>query len=1095
MGRDAVWKSIFDDRVLSRPPSSGSPGNVPAGGDLRLDIGWDRFEQLLVFVAQGVLGLGKIRFRRYGVAGQAQHGIDLAGRHPDGTYTVVQCKQYETFTPADLYAAVRKFTEGKRPFDAKHLIVATSAVTRTTQIEDELSDLQDEHTDIEIELWGAEQINDVLRERADIVSRFWTRETAEVFCTGAPLPGVAAPPPNWVRMADQILLTPLGVDGLDEQLAEADQLSPVDPTVAASIYQRLADRVSADGFTGHAHVLRRKQLEALADASMADAAAALAADLAATALHQGDMHQAGYLRHRLDKLARDAAAVDTATARHVLLINAAVTAAEHPLGGTSELLRVLRDSPANVEPPDYQPLLVLMLAELSMADAVINPPDQRLTDAGAAVPADPIAARLAELDDLITSAVTQLAQTPRTAPNKNASLRLRLARASYNLNERMDLLKQARQLRLPRHHTALVLAAQARREALDGSAAEATEYWRQAVGHAIHEGLTDEAAGWLYAIRAVNARYGPWTDRLDEEHLLAQALPKTGSGQLIGRVRDPATDARRAALAHRSNPAITAARRWLADCIVTGAWSNETSAVELLGDLYAQHTEPVRAVSCYQWAGDTKKAVRLADIVGDRLLPKRPATSGPWWQQVTSLATLATQQDLVDDETAAELLHVLLDLVARGRSGELVDSPTYALTLEATKTACALAGRGSSDDARALLDLFAVDIPRAENEFRHHDEQHVQACLAITVRHPELTWLALERIIDLAEVGTDEALKALPTPRFVELLHDPAPQAGSAPAPEAALTASQRQRLQKRLQAIAAAGGRYEAGIAVAKLGMDDPATTQRAINARDRLLSHTEPDGSIFTFGGQTVPDSYLVSFLDPADQQACLTKLLAVAADRRETAQSRQDALTAAANLTLDQDDDVKLHVHTRSRAFVTGTEDGSALDAETTKPHPLSTLRINFGSPSLRAAGLRLAACSAVHHDDRMWVRDQAAVMLGAEDETLVRQAAVTLSQLGPEIIAGLDASLLVGHSLPIVRELAAFIAAEDPVRYAGALERLAADPDRRVRIQLAQKLHHAENDPRQPAHAVIAQILHTLSTDVRHSVRRAALGFGT
>jgi hypothetical protein len=117
----------------------------------------------------------------------------------------------------------------------------------------------------------------------------------------------------------------------------------------------------------------------------------------------------------------------------------------------------------------------------------------------------------------------------------------------------------ARQLRLPRPHAALVLAAQARRDALDGSAEEALENWRSAVAHAIHEGRTDDASGWPYAIRAVNGRYGPWTSRFDEEHLLAQSLPKTGSGRLIRRVRDPETDARRAALA--GSP-IEAIRAW-----------------------------------------------------------------------------------------------------------------------------------------------------------------------------------------------------------------------------------------------------------------------------------------------------------------------------------------------------------------------------------------------------------------------------------------------------------------------------------------------------------------------------------------------------
>jgi predicted helicase len=83
-----------------------------------------------VFVAQGVLGFSQVRFRRYGVSGQSQHGIDLAGRCSDGTYTVVQCKEYDIFTVADLRAAVKKFTNGERPFGSQHLIVAVSTVAR-----------------------------------------------------------------------------------------------------------------------------------------------------------------------------------------------------------------------------------------------------------------------------------------------------------------------------------------------------------------------------------------------------------------------------------------------------------------------------------------------------------------------------------------------------------------------------------------------------------------------------------------------------------------------------------------------------------------------------------------------------------------------------------------------------------------------------------------------------------------------------------------------------------------------------------------------------------------------------------------------------
>jgi hypothetical protein len=1136
-----AWQSIFADDVLSRPPAAGSAGNVPSGENLRLDIGWERFEQLLVFVAQGILGLNQVKFRRYGVGGQKQHGIDLAGRDPNGRYTVVQCKEYSTFTPSHLRAAVETFASGKRPFGATHLIIAVSTEARTTQLEDQLALLQNEHKDLNIELWGAEQINDELRNRADIVSRFWTRETAETFCTGAPLPGVAAPPPNWVRVADQVLLSPLGVDGLDEQLAEADRLRSSEPAVAADLYRQLADRLSADGFLGHAHVMWRKQLDALADADELDAAAGLTARLAATALHEGDADQAQMLRHRLDILLRqqgkkhqeapggDAAAggksvspgseaVSEATRRHVDLVAAATQAAGHPLGDLNALATALRGQPAGLTPPDYLPLMVLQLAELTVADTTVTPSGAPIVPAeegATGASSGSVTARLVELDDLITLALTQLAQAPPAPRDTEAVLRLRLLRSFYDADERKSLLASARQLRLPRPHAALVLAGQARRDALAGSADFALEHWRQAVSHAIHIGHTDDARGWLYAIRAVNSRFGPWTSHLDEEHLLAQALPRTSSGRLIRRVRDPETDAHRTALDNRPIEALRAARRWLADSIVLGDWVDEHAATELLGDLYAKNAEPERAAACYQWAGETKKLTELTKSVGDRLLPPTRLGFGPWWQQTTSLAGIAAQHDLIDDDTAGKLLPALVDLVTRGRAGEIIEGPTQSLTLQATRTAGILAGRGTSTAAQALLDLFAGDVGREENQYQHHDEQHVQACIGIAQHHPDLTWPAVTRLFDLAEVGADTALKRLDSDFVLNLLREALPDSGtpsdtSNTRPASHLTGQQQRQLRERWRTMAAAG-RYEAGVAVASLGGTDDAVTERGIQARDRLLNRPEPDGHSMSFGSRMVPDSYLVTFLDPVEQQACLDKMLTVAEDGREAAPNRQDALTAAGNLVLNLSDDIKARVHMRSRPFVEGERDGSHLEDETTNPHPLSTMKIDFGSASLRAAGIRLAQFSAVTDDERMWTRDRAIAMLGSDDENRVRQAAGTLFGLSADALGELDAALLAGHPLPIVRQLAALVSIASPVRYENVLQALAADSDSSVRKLLARKLHEArtqaqatrpapdtatspDNHEQRPgtASAAITRALNALTEDVRHSVRRAATG---
>ncbi len=119
------WQPVAADPELRLPPSGGRPGMVPPGEDLDLAIGWERFEKLILAVASRALAIRGIKFRRYGVQGQSQHGIDLAGRDADGHFVVIQCKDYREFTAKNLRSAVEAFTGGNRPFDARHLIVAS----------------------------------------------------------------------------------------------------------------------------------------------------------------------------------------------------------------------------------------------------------------------------------------------------------------------------------------------------------------------------------------------------------------------------------------------------------------------------------------------------------------------------------------------------------------------------------------------------------------------------------------------------------------------------------------------------------------------------------------------------------------------------------------------------------------------------------------------------------------------------------------------------------------------------------------------------------------------------------------------------------
>ncbi len=120
-----AWTPCDADEDLRAPVSPGSPGRVPHGEDLDLHLGWDRFEKLVLALSRRMLGLRGMKFRRYGVQGQKQHGIDLAGRDTDGSYTVVQCKEY----------ASRACPASRRPADAPWTVGSAASRSPTAHPE------------------------------------------------------------------------------------------------------------------------------------------------------------------------------------------------------------------------------------------------------------------------------------------------------------------------------------------------------------------------------------------------------------------------------------------------------------------------------------------------------------------------------------------------------------------------------------------------------------------------------------------------------------------------------------------------------------------------------------------------------------------------------------------------------------------------------------------------------------------------------------------------------------------------------------------------------------------------------------------------
>jgi hypothetical protein len=521
--------------------------------------------------------------------------------------------------------------------------------------------------------------------------------------------------------------------------------------------------------------------------------------------------------------------------------------------------------------------------------------------------------------------------------------------------------------------------------------------------------------------------------------------------------------------------------------VVIGSWANEQDALSFLGDLYQDNSEPLLAASYFQSAGQDKKLRDLAEKVDDLRLPIGSLKGAPWWTLNARAAVISAQADLLDDLIASALLTDLTDLAVRGRAGELTDAPNHSLTLQATRSACALAHRGTPEQARAVLEMLGPDVSREPNHYRHTDEAHSTACADIAVAHPSLTMTAMTRLLDLAAYDVQSALKLIASGRMLAILKTSSgcERVGRQTA-RGAVTEGERKSLRDRAVQLADQP-RYLADVVRFCLQPDHPAVKARAELARDRIINRPPPQQGQAAWGTVLAIDSYLATGLGRVDQVACLNKLIDIARDHGEVSEIRQQALTGAADLVAIQSADSKKVAFDASMPFVVGQKDGSHLDELTGTPHPLSWLKISMGTASLRGAGLRLSVAAAVTDEQQEWVRDQAIHMLGVDDASDVHGAAAALAQLPPEITQDVDVNLLAAHPYYGVRQAAAVLSVRQSARHNDTAKRLATDRDVRVRRVLAGEAARAAAD----SSGTLTTILETLAQDARHSVRMAAV----
>lgn len=138
--------------------------------------------------------------KSYGLSGQAQDGIDVYGRlripptdaHAtggDGTlpvrpYVTLQSKRVKVVSPSDIDAAVTKFLEGRWAAKSSRFYYATTYDLRDRWLEEAIAKATERLAaeNVEFVPWGAEEVNELLRDQARLVERFFGRQWVEPFC-------------------------------------------------------------------------------------------------------------------------------------------------------------------------------------------------------------------------------------------------------------------------------------------------------------------------------------------------------------------------------------------------------------------------------------------------------------------------------------------------------------------------------------------------------------------------------------------------------------------------------------------------------------------------------------------------------------------------------------------------------------------------------------------------------------------------------------------------------------------------------------------------------------------------------------------------
>jgi hypothetical protein len=144
-------------------------------------LNWEDFEKLCLAVVQLDFSINDCEI--YGIKGQAQEGIDIFARQPNGRYSSYQCKRYQEFDLSDINKAVEYFKSKDFYSKSENLHLCTSCEWNKTQVQDKFEELKNElqKENITLVKWDKIQLSRLLKVKPQIVFDFFGSEWVKKF--------------------------------------------------------------------------------------------------------------------------------------------------------------------------------------------------------------------------------------------------------------------------------------------------------------------------------------------------------------------------------------------------------------------------------------------------------------------------------------------------------------------------------------------------------------------------------------------------------------------------------------------------------------------------------------------------------------------------------------------------------------------------------------------------------------------------------------------------------------------------------------------------------------------------------------------------